>query len=370
MDDQSIDAAPGLPSHVRMTHPVRATTARLSLAMRVVALVGMVPDIALAHPGGMPAPHDLWRRWTIAPAVLGGWLLAGAAYARGRRVLRARTRTRRPAARWRTWSFAAALLAILVALVSPLDALGGALFSAHMVQHLLLMMVAAPLMVLGDPMTAFLWALPSRGRRAVGAWWLRRQALRRSCGVLALPIVAWTLHVVTLWAWHMPSLYDRAVADGPLHVLEHATFFVTALLFWWVPFRAHGRRMDAGPAIFYLFAAALQSTILGAMLAMARHPLYVAHLGTTRAWGLTPLEDQQLAGLWMWVPAGFAYLVALLPLAMRVLSRSTSPVDRREPVEASRRAPADDRPHSVRGTPYDASSRSISPFRRRSTSSS
>ncbi|HET7188697.1 MAG TPA: cytochrome c oxidase assembly protein [Gemmatimonadaceae bacterium] len=294
-------------------------TTRLPFALRVLALVGTVPDIAYAHPGGVLAPHDLWQAWTIAPAVLVGCLVAALAYARGEQVRRARTRVARPAARWRTWSFIGAIAAILVALVSPVDALGGALFSAHMVQHLLLMMVAAPLMVLGDPMTAFLWALPPTARRAVGRWWLRQRMLRRSWRVFALPIVAWTLHVVTLWVWHLPSLYDRAVADGPLHVLEHATFFLTALLFWWVPFRPHGRRLDAGPALLYLFAAALQSTILGAVLALARHPLYVAHLGTTRPWGLTPLEDQQLAGLWMWVPAGLVYLVALVPLALRVL---------------------------------------------------
>lgn len=294
-------------------------TERLTLGLRVLVLLGMVPDIAHAHPGGVLAPHDLWKSWTIAPAVLAGSLVSAIAYARGLRVLRARTRGRRSAARWRPWCFAAALLAILVALVSPVDALGGALFSAHMVQHLLLMMIAAPLMVLGDPMTAFLWALPTAPRHAVGAWWMRRRALRSAWGVLALPIVAWTLHVVALWAWHFPSFYDRAVADGPLHVLEHATFFLTALLFWWMPFRPHGRRLAGGPALLYLFAAALQSTILGAVLALARHPLYVAHLGTTRAWGLTPLEDQQLAGLWMWVPAGLVYLVALVPLAMRVL---------------------------------------------------
>ena len=321
MVGQSIDAASCLPIDRLMNQPGRASTAWASFALRVLVLLGMVPDIAHAHPGGVLAPHDLWRTWTIAPAVLTGCLLAALAYARGVRVLRARTRAARSTAHWRAWSFAAALLAILVALVSPVDALGSALFSAHMVQHLLLMMVAAPLMVLGDPMTAFLWALPTGARHAVAAWWMRRRALRGTWRVLSQPIVAWTLHVVALWAWHLPSLYDRAVADGPLHVLEHATFFLTALLFWWVPFRPHGRRLGAGPSLLYLFAAALQSTILGAVLALARHPLYVAHLSATRAWGLTPLEDQQLAGLWMWVPAGLVYLVALVPLAMRVLRR-------------------------------------------------
>jgi cytochrome c oxidase assembly factor CtaG len=237
---------------------------------------------------------------------------------RGVRAARRRAGTRLVAP-WRTRCFALAILALIVALLSPLDALANSLFAAHMVQHLLLMMVAAPLLVLADPMTATLWALPQGTRRNVGSWWRRRRGLRAAWRLASSPGGAWVLHVLALWLWHLPTLYDRAVADGAVHVLEHLTFLVTALLFWWVPFKAHGRRVGAGTALLYLFGAVLQGTILGALLALARHPLYTAHFGTTRAWGLTPLEDQQLAGLLMWVPAGFVYLAALIPLALRVL---------------------------------------------------
>jgi cytochrome c oxidase assembly factor CtaG len=277
-----------------------------------------MPNIALAHPGLALEPHDLWRAWTAAPGVLGGCLLGAVLYVRGVRAIRRRAGTRLVAP-WRTRSFGLAIAALLVALVSPLDALAGSLFSAHMVQHLLLVMVAAPLLVLGDPMTAMLWALAPRARRVVGLWWRRRRGLRAAWRAIASPGGAWVLHVIALWMWHVPSLYDGAVADGAVHVLEHMTFLVTALLFWWVPFKAHGRRIGAGTALIYLFGAVLQGTILGALLALARHPLYAAHFGTTRAWGLTPLEDQQLAGLLMWVPAGLVYLAALVPLALRVL---------------------------------------------------
>jgi putative membrane protein len=288
-----------------------------SLAGGGIALC-LQPNVAHAHPGAALAPHDLWRAWSPAPGVMLGCVVAAVLYVRGVRAIRARAGARLVAP-WRTRSFAIAIAALLVALVSPLDALAGSLFSAHMVQHLLLMMVAAPLLVLADPMTAMLWALSPRARRGVGLWWRRRRGLRAVWRTLSSPGGAWVLHVAALWIWHVPSLYDDAVADGAVHVLEHLCFLGTAMLFWWVPFKAHGRRVGPGTALIYLFGAVLQGTILGALLALARHPLYTAHFGTTRVWGFTPLEDQQLAGLLMWVPAGFVYLAALIPLALRVL---------------------------------------------------
>jgi putative membrane protein len=292
-----------------------------SLAPFGVALVAFAcaPDIAWAHPGRAPEPHDLWTAWTLAPAVLGGCALAAWVYARGVIAARRRAPRARVAARWRVCCYAAAWLTLLVALVSPLDAVSGALFSAHMLQHLLLMMVAAPLFVLGDPMTATLWAVPMRGRRAAAAWWRRAAPLRAGWRFLTAPLAAWTLHVAVLWTWHYPAFYDHALRVEPVHVVEHATFFLTALLFWWPVLRPHGRRLRDGITVVYLFAAALQGTLLGAALTLATHPLYTAHFGTTRAWGLTPLEDQQLAGLLMWVPAGFVYLAALVPPVLRAL---------------------------------------------------
>jgi putative membrane protein len=221
---------------------------------------------------------------------------------------------------WRAGAYYAGLAALFIALVSPVDAVGAALFSVHMTQHLLLMMVAAPLVVLGDPVTVTLWALPIRARRSVGLWWRHASGLRTMWRALTIAPVAWTVHVVTLWLWHAPAFYEIALQSEAVHVLEHATFFLTALLFWWLLFAPHGRRLSIGAKVAYLFAAMLQGTILGAVITFARHPWYWSYFGTTKAWGLTPLEDQQLAGLIMWIPAGLIYLAALIPLLGSALS--------------------------------------------------
>jgi len=279
-----------------------------------VAVALLLPRVAMAHVGAAPEPHDLWTAWSCSPSVLIGLALGGWLYARGLRALWHRAGRGRVAAPWRAWCYFGGLAALFVALVSPVDAVGAALFSMHMTQHLLLMMVAAPLIVLGDPVMVTLWALPLRWRRGIGLWWRRARGLRAVWGVVTLAPIAWTIHVVTLWLWHAPSLYEMALNAEWIHILEHATFFVTALLFWWLLFAPHGHRLSVGAKVAYLFAATLQGTILGAVITFARHPWYWSYFGTTKAWGLTPLEDQQLAGLIMWIPAGLIYLAALLPL--------------------------------------------------------
>jgi cytochrome c oxidase assembly factor CtaG len=287
----------------------------------IVALGLVLPRPAWAHPGRALQPHDVWTAWTLAPAVIGGLALACWLYARGLRALHARA-GRRVVAPWRARAFAAGIATLVVALISPLDALGSALFSAHMMQHLLLVMVAPPLLLLGDPLIVSLWALPLARRRAIAAWWRRARAVRAAAHAVTRPAVAWPLHVTALWVWHLPALYERALRNEGTHVLEHASFFLTALLFWWALVRPHGRRLGAGLAVLYLFGAALQSTILGALLTLARRPLYPGHFETTRPFGLTPLEDQQLAGLLMWIPAGAIYLVPLVPFVVRTLRES------------------------------------------------
>ena len=266
------------------------------------------------HVNLAPEPHDLWSAWTWSPTVLAGLAFGAWVYARGVRALWRRGGTGRVVSEWRVASYFAGLASLFIALVSPVDAIGGALFAVHMTQHLLLMMVAAPLIVLGDPVTVTLWALPLRWRRRVGLTFRRTRWLRAAWGALSLAPIAWTLHVVTLWLWHAPIFYEMALQAEPVHEFEHATFFLTALLFWWLLFAPHGRRLNIGAKVAYLFAAMLQGTILGAVITFARHPWYWSYFGTTKAWGFTPLEDQQLAGLIMWIPAGLIYLAALLPL--------------------------------------------------------
>ena len=289
----------------------RALITWLALATR--------PCVAWAHTGRAPEPHDLWSSWTFAPAVMVGLALGAWCYARGvRRVWHAAGKGR-GIAPWRVACFAGGTLAVALALVSPIDAVASALFAVHMTQHMLLVVVAAPLLLAGDPGLATLWALDVGARRRGTAWWRSARVLPAIWRLLRIPLVAWTLHVATLWAWHLPSLYGAALRDERVHVAEHAAFFLTALLFWYpILERARGRSR-IGTTVLYLFAAALQCTLLGAAITFARHPWYAGHYATTAAWGLTPLEDQQLAGLIMWIPASLAYLVALVPSVLPVL---------------------------------------------------
>lgn len=276
--------------------------------------------VIYAHAGRAPEPHDAWTAWHAEPVVIVGLVVAAWLYLRGVRRIWARAGTGRGVSRWRVRSWLAGLGAVAVALLSPVDAVAQSLFAVHMVQHLLLILVAAPLCVLGEPLVPMLFAFPQRQRAALGGWWRGSGPLAGAWHVLTQPVMAWTLHVAAMIAWHMPRLYDAAARSVPVHVLEHLSFFLTALLFWWVLVdRRRRHRMSAGVAVLYLFTAALSSTLLGAAITLARHPWYTAHWGTTAAWGLTPLEDQQLAGLIMWVPAGLVYLVALAPILVGVL---------------------------------------------------
>lgn len=226
--------------------------------------------------------------------------------------------------RSRVVAFAAGWLTLCAALVSPLDALGSLLFSAHMVQHELLMVAAAPLLVLGRPLAAWTWAFTPRWRRSLGRvthWpWLAR-----FWSVLTQPLTAWALHAVALWVWHVPRLFDAALRTEGLHVLQHASFLSTALLFWWAMMGGDRRTRTSGFALAYLFTTMMHTAALGALFSLAPVAWYPSYMETTAALGLDPVQDQQLGGLVMWVPGGVAYLVAGLALVARLLAPALSP---------------------------------------------
>src|SRR5690606_3995771 len=140
---------------------------------------------------------------------------------------------------------------LFLALATPLDPLGGSLFSAHMVQHELLMLLAAPLLVLGAPMVAFLWALPRAWRRPLGRW-ARRRSVRAAWHAIPHPLVAWGLHAAAIWIWHAPRLYEATLTSDLIHALQHLSFFGTALLFWWPVLHPNPhRRLGQGLAVLY-----------------------------------------------------------------------------------------------------------------------
>jgi cytochrome c oxidase assembly factor CtaG len=222
-----------------------------------------------------PTLMSVLASWSWRPAVVLVVATLGSAYVCGWARLRIAGH-RRLARWWRLLLYLAGLGALVAALLSPIDRLASLLLTAHMIQHLLLTMVAAPLLLLGNPLPAGLWGLPRRARRAAGRLLIRNAAFRRVLWAVTLMPVAWLLHVGTVWTWHLPVAYEAALRNHFIHDLEHLTFFGTALLFWWpivepAP-RLHAR-VPPGFGILYLIAATGQNTLLGALIALPERVL-------------------------------------------------------------------------------------------------
>ncbi len=277
-----------------------------------------MPPGVLAHAGDLTGVHDLVWAWNADPVLLTGLVTVAALVARGNRRGSSGHQARLVA-------FGGALVALVAALASPLDALAGELASAHMVQHLLLVQVAAPLLAWSISWGAVVRGLPAGLRRGVvrGAWrmGLGPRRLRR----LRSPI-SWLLaHVAAMWLWHAGWLYDAAVANHTLHVVEHASFLATACLLWSAVLGADRHRVSPGAGILALFLLSLQGVVLSALLTFAREPWYESYRATTATWGLDPLADQQLAGVIMWIPGGLINAAVGVGLAVQWLRRLDTP---------------------------------------------
>jgi len=201
-----------------------------------------------------------------------------------------------------------------------------------MSQHEILMLVAAPLLVLGRPLIAFLWALPLNWSRGLGniskiAW------INRTWRTLTIPLVAWLLHAVALWTWHIPALFGATLYSDTIHTLQHLSFLLSALLFWWALIHGPQGAMGYGAAVLYLFTTSVHSGALGALLTVAGSVWYPSYAPLTASWGLTPLEDQQLGGLIMWIPASLVYVIAGLALFAGWLREADLRATRRERLE-------------------------------------
>jgi putative membrane protein len=260
----------------------------------------------MLHPGHAPHAQEVLSWWTPRPFVLGLLIVGTGLYVRG--LLRAR-----PERGIGPWACAAAVGAIVLAIVSPIDRLSELYFSVHMGQHELLMIVAAPMIVIGRPLATVLFGLPSTWRSEVGRA-LGQPAVKAGWRALTHPLLVLFLHAVALWVWHIPVLFEAALRSDAVHTVEHLCFFGTACLFWWAV--VHGRygRAGYGVSVAYVFVTALHSSVLGALLSVADRPWYALYARRAETIGGDAMEDQQLAGLIMWVPAGLIFLVVGLAL--------------------------------------------------------
>ena len=280
----------------------------------------------------MTSPIDL--AWEFDPWVLAPLALSGGLYVRGLWRLWRRAGVGRGVARWQAAAFAGGWLTLVAALVSPLHEFGEHLFLAHMIEHELLMVVAAPLFTASRPLGTWLHGLPAGWRRGLTLTFGSR--LVRACWRwLVRPVNATILHGLAIWVWHVPGLLDATIENEALHKLQHISFLGTALVFWWALIRLPRRTYGLGA--MHVFATMAHTNILGALLTLAPKVAYPAQTADARLFGLTPLEDQQLAGLFMWVPGGAVYLVAGLVLASLWLTsaKRSAPAWRERSVRAA-----------------------------------
>ena len=258
----------------------------MPVARPVTALMALAPGTAMAHEGQPPAPHDLAGAWPLEPGVVIPLLAALVLYLLGVRRLRQRAGSR--AFQGRVPLFVAGWIVLALALASPLHPLGSALFSAHMLQHELVMAVAAPLLVLGQPVAPVLFALPAAWRQPAGRWTFGRR-MRPVAEVLSHPLVATLLHAAAVLAWHLPALYEATLRSEAAHAAQHASFLVTAVIFWWALLRG-GARPRRGAAVISAACRALTTAARRAPAAGVAALRRTAFLeGAARKWQPTGL---------------------------------------------------------------------------------
>lgn len=270
------------------------------------ALLGNTPLAAVGAALAPPSARGLLWHWTFDPPVLFGLFAAALLYGKGTRRLWQRAGRYHGVTLRHVACFSAGWLTVVLALLSPLDWLSDFLFAAHMTQHELLMLVAAPLWVAGRPLVPLLWAVPTAQREHVAQYWMQSR-LRRAFQFLSGPFVALLVHGLAIWIWHLPSWFEIALAHESIHAVQHLTFFLTAALFWWALMHGRYGRVGYGISVLFVFATALHTSILGALFSFAQHVWYPEQSARAAEFGLPPLSDQALAGLIMWIPSGFIF---------------------------------------------------------------
>lgn len=281
-----------------------------------------------------PVLSALFLSWDLRPQVIITLLLAGGTYARGWWRLRSRGVSQHSLANmWRLVAYLSGLLILGVALMSPIDVLGGQLFFMHMIQHLLLVMIVPPLLLLANPLPFFMWGLPVPARHQVGRLLSRRSAFRRGLYTLTAPGLVWMAFVAFLLGWHDPSAYNAALRSNLIHDLEHLTFFGAAMLFWWLVIGAgpRFRSLSPGVRLALLLVTVPVNMAAGVVIAFAAQPIYTYYTTVPRLWGISVLLDQMIGGVIMWIPGSMMYLLAALIIISHLIQTETG----KEPLPAS-----------------------------------
>ena len=286
--------------------------------LTVAAAVALTAVPAAAHEG-----HSHAIGWTLDLGVTLPLAIALLLYLAGLARLRQRSKGGRPQLRTRAIRYLAGWAILAGALVSPLHEAGEVSFTFHMIEHELIMLPAALLLVAARPGPVLLWGLPQAVRSALGP--LIRFGLWRSLGS---PYVATALQAVAIVAWHMPALFDRALDSEGWHIAQHLSFLVTALAFWWAMLARRGDAAGNFISAICLFVTSMIGGGVGALMALDASPWYSAYvaLGMT-PFGLSPAEDQQLAGVIMWVPGGLFHLAAAMVFLARALRSAPERLD-------------------------------------------
>ncbi len=271
-----------------------------------------------------PSLATILSLWSFQPPVVLGIVLVGVLYGCGLQCLAGRGRLWRTVTWWHVVSFGCGLLAILLALASPIDALSTSLLSVHMVQHLLLLMVAPVLVLLGKPIPVLLVGAPREVVRAVARTHARTRWLRATTRRLTGPIEAWVLYAGNMLLWHIPWLYQIALVHQGIHDLEHLCFLITGLLFWWVAIEPlpGPTRLHHGLRILYAWSMTLPVTALGALLSLTNDQrlIYPIYATVPRLWGFSAMSDQQLGGIIIWLVGGMMYIAAACVLFFAMMA--------------------------------------------------
>jgi putative membrane protein len=263
---------------------------------------------AAAH-GGVAPGQNLWTAWNPDPLPAFGVFLAAYLYVTG---LGSWNHPSHPVNNWQRASFFAGLLAIFIALQSPVDALADHLFSVHQVQHALLRMIGPMLILLGAPLTPTLRGLPPWALRGVVRPAVGNPRVRRGYQLLTNPVVTTTLYLGTLYLFQVPGPHNLALRNDAFHQVMHLAMFFTGMLFWWVVIdpKPHRSRLHHGLRILYLGLGVIPNTLLGAGITFNGNLLYAGYAEVERVSSMSLLMDQQLGGLVLWVVGDMMNMVA------------------------------------------------------------